>query len=41
MNDKLTRWLSRINQIPSADDPEFEDYIEMLVESRIIEEVAS
>ena len=39
MNDKVTRWIERISRTP--DDKEYEDYIEMLVESRIIEEVAS
>lgn len=39
MNDKVKRWLERISQTP--DDKEYEEYIEMLVECRIIEEVAS
>lgn len=37
MNDKLARWLSRINQTPTEDDTEYEEYLEMLIESRILE----
>ena len=39
MDDKLQRWVERINQTPDYD--EYEDYLEMLAECRIIEEVAS
>lgn len=41
MNDKLARWITRINQKPSEQDPDYEDFIEMLVECRIIEDVVS
>ena len=37
MNDKLSRWLSRITQTPTEDDVDYEEYLEMLIESRILE----
>ena len=37
MDDKLKTWEERISN-PPADTPEFEEYLELLIESRIVEE---
>ena len=41
MNDKLAKWLSRITQTPTEDDMDYEEYLEMLIESRILERSVS
>lgn len=37
MDEKLTQWLERIDQAP-IDSPEYEEFVELLIECRIVEE---
>lgn len=37
MDEKLTAWLERIDHAPE-DSPEYEEFVELLLECRIVEE---
>ena len=41
MDEKLTRWIERIDHAPEEEDPSYQDFIDLLVECRIITEAAS
>lgn len=37
MDEKLTEWLERISHAPT-DNPDYEEFVELLMECRIVEE---